>query len=398
MNKLTVRDLDYKGKRVLLRVDFNVPLNEKRQVADQTRIEAALPTIEYLLKGGARLIILSHLGRPKGKVVDDFSLRPVAEVLGQLLKRQVVFSPSLLGSVAQTAIDCLKDGDCLLMENVRFYPEEEKNDTQFSKELASLADLYVNDAFGAAHRAHASNEGVTRYFKNAACGFLMEKELTYLENLISAPEKPFCAIIGGAKVKDKIKVIGNLLNQADEILIGGGMAYTFLKAQGKSIGNSILDSDSTELVKKTLARAAEMGKTIHLPVDHVVAESFNNDVPTRIVNSDIPDGYMGMDIGPESVKIYQAVIGRCKTIFWNGPMGVFEMSNFQNGTFSIAETMASVNATTVVGGGDSVAAVNRINKASQMSHVSTGGGASLELLEGRKLPGVEALAEKRHGA
>ncbi|MFH2128975.1 MAG: phosphoglycerate kinase [bacterium] len=398
MNKLTIADLDVKGKRVLLRVDFNVPLNENHQVSDNTRILAALPTIQYLLNGGARLIILSHLGRPKGKPAEEFSLRPVAEILGDILKQQVFFSPALLGPVARTAIDCLKDGDCLLMENVRFYPEEEKNDVQFSKELASLADLYVDDAFGTAHRAHASNEGVTRYFDNAACGFLIEKELTYLEGLLKSPEAPFCAIIGGAKVKDKIHVIGNLLMKADDILIGGGMAYTFLKVQGREIGNSMVDIESTDLVKQTFAEAARLGKTIHLPVDHVIAESFSNDVPTQIVENDVPDGYMGLDIGPKTIANFLSVIEKAKTVFWNGPMGVFEMSHFQQGTFSIAEGMASSSAVTVVGGGDSVAAVNRIRKADAMSHVSTGGGASLELLEGKKLPGIEALAEKENGA
>jgi len=398
MNKLTIADLDVKGKKVLLRVDFNVPLNENHQVADSTRILSALPTIQYLLNGGARLIILSHLGRPKGKPVDDFSLRPVAEVLGDVLKQQVFFSPALLGSVAQTAIDCLKEGDCLLMENVRFYPEEEKNDVQFSKELASLADLYVNDAFGTAHRAHASNVGVARYFDKAACGFLIENELSYLENLIRSPDSPFCAIIGGAKVKDKIQVVGNLLDKADDILIGGGMAYTFLKAKGVDIGNSILDEESADLVTETFARASELGKTIHLPVDHVIAESFNDNVPARTVDGHIPDGFMGLDIGPRTIANFLAIIDKANTIFWNGPMGVFEMNSFQQGTFSIAEGMASSSAVTVVGGGDSVAAVNRINKADSMSHVSTGGGASLELLEGKKLPGIEALAEKKNGA
>jgi len=398
MNKLTIADLDVRGKRVLLRVDFNVPLNENHQVSDNTRILAALPTIQYLLNGGARLIILSHLGRPKGKPAEEFSLRPVAEILGDILKQQVFFSPALLGPVARTAIDCLKDGDCLLMENVRFYPEEEKNDVQFSKELASLADLYVNDAFGTAHRAHASNEGVTRYFDNAACGFLIEKELTYLEGLLKSPEAPFCAIIGGAKVRDKIHVIGNLLIKADDILIGGGMAYTFLKVQGRGIGNSMVDIESTDLVKHTFAEAARLGKTIHLPVDHVIAESFSNEVPTQIVENDIPDGYMGLDIGPKTIANFLSVIEKAKTVFWNGPMGVFEMDHFQQGTFSIAEGMASSSAVTVVGGGDSVAAVNRIRKADAMSHVSTGGGASLELLEGKKLPGIEALAEKENGA
>ncbi len=398
MNKLTIADLDVKGKKILLRVDFNVPLNENHQVADSTRILSALPTIQYLLKGGARLIILSHLGRPKGKPVDDFSLRPVAEVLGDVLKQQVFFSPALLGPVAQTAIDCLKEGDCLLMENVRFYPEEEKNDVQFSKELASLADLYVNDAFGTAHRAHASNVGVAHYFDNAACGFLIENELSYLENLIRSPESPFCAIIGGAKVKDKIQVVGNLLGKADDILIGGGMAYTFLKAKGGNVGNSILDEESADLVTETFARAAKQGKTIHLPVDHVIAESFSDNVPTQTVDGHIPDGFMGLDIGPKTIANFRTIIDKANTIFWNGPMGVFEMNSFQQGTFSIAEGMASSSAVTVVGGGDSVAAVNRINRADDMSHVSTGGGASLELLEGKKLPGIEALAEKKNGA
>lgn len=398
MNKLTITDLDVKGKRVLLRVDFNVPLDENQQISDNTRILSALPTVQYLLNGGARLIILSHLGRPKGKPAEAFSLRPVAEMLGDILKQQVFFSPALIGPVAQTAIDCLKDGDCLLMENVRFYPEEEKNDVQFSKELASLAELFVNDAFGTAHRAHASNVGVTRFFDRAACGFLIEKELSYLENLIKSPESPFCAIIGGAKVKDKIHVIANLLNQADEIIIGGGMAYTFLNAQGRKIGNSILDNESADLVKQTFAAAVRLGKTIHLPTDHVIAESFSNDVPTRIVENEIPDGYLGLDIGPKSISKFLSVIEKAKTVFWNGPMGVFEMDHFQQGTFSIAEGMASSSAVTVVGGGDSVAAVNQIKKANKMSHVSTGGGASLELLEGKKLPGIEALTEKKNDA
>jgi phosphoglycerate kinase len=322
----------------------------------------------------------------------------VAEMLGNILQKQVFFSPALLGPVAQTAIDCLKNGDCLLMENVRFYPEEEKNDIQFSKELASLAELYVNDAFGTAHRAHASTAGVTRYFDKSACGFLIEKELSYLQNLIDSPSAPFCAVIGGAKVKDKIQVIGNLLNKADEILIGGGMAYTFLKAQGKSIGNSILDSESADLVAETFARAEKLGKTIHLPSDHVVAESFSDDVPTRIVQDDIPEGYLGLDIGPKSIAHFLSVIKKAKTVFWNGPMGVFEMNHFQQGTFSMAEALAVSSAVTVVGGGDSVAAVNRIHKAKKMTHISTGGGASLELLEGKKLPGIEALTEKKNGA
>ncbi|NQU66283.1 MAG: phosphoglycerate kinase [SAR324 cluster bacterium] len=391
MNKLTIADLDVKGKRVLLRVDFNVPLDESGQISDNTRILSALPTIQYLLNGGARLIILSHLGRPNGKPAEVFSLRPVAEMLGNILKQQVFFSPALIGPVARTAIDCLKDGDCLLMENVRFYPEEEKNDVQFSKELASLAELYVNDAFGAAHRAHASNEGVTRFFDKAACGFLVEKELLYLENLIRSPEAPFCAIIGGAKVKDKIHVIGNLLNQANEIIIGGGMAYTFLHAQGKGIGNSILDNESSDLVAKTFARAASLDKTIHLPTDHVIAESFSNDVPTRIVENDIPEGYMGLDIGPKSVADFLAVIDRAKTIFWNGPMGIYEIAAFAKGSIEIARAIGESKAFSVIGGGDSIAAVNSTGMADKISHICTGGGASLKFLEKGILPGIEVL-------
>ncbi|MCP4751076.1 MAG: phosphoglycerate kinase [Proteobacteria bacterium] len=395
MNKLSIEDLDVKGQRVLLRVDFNVPLDENQRVADSTRIVSVLPTIKYLLKEGARLILVSHLGRPKGTVSDKLSLRPVAEVLGNLLKKQVYFSPALIGPVAQSAIDCLKNGDCLLMENVRFYQEEEKNDVQFSKELASLADKYVNDAFGTAHRAHASTEGVARYFEDAACGFLMKKELEFLGNLAGNPKRPFCAIIGGAKVKDKIHVISRLLDKADDILIGGGMAYSFLRVQGKEIGKSILDAEHLGWVEEAFEKAETVGRRIHLPVDHVVSQEFADDAPNQVVDVDIPSGYMGMDIGPQTVRNYISVIEKAKTTFWNGPMGVFEMKSFQNGTFEIAGAMAAADAVTVVGGGDSVAAVNRIDKAGEMSHVSTGGGASLEFIEGKNLPGIEALAEKK---
>ncbi len=395
MNKLTIEDLDVKGKKVLLRVDFNVPLDENRRVTDDTRIRAALPTIKYLLKKGARLILISHLGRPKGKPSDEFSLRPVADALEKVLNKKIVFSPVVLGPVAQTAIDCLKDGDCLLMENIRFFPEEEKNDAQFCKELASLADLYVNDAFGTAHRAHASTTGVARFFENSACGYLMKKELDFLGDLLRKPESPFCAIIGGAKVKDKIQVISSLLDRADHVLIGGGMAYSFLRAKGFQIGNSLLDEEHLDLVDDLFKKAESTGKAIHLPVDHLVSESFNNDGPIKIVEGDIPEGFMGMDIGPKTIEEYLSIIETAKTTFWNGPMGVFEMDNFQKGTFEIAKGMASNQAITVVGGGDSVAAVNRINKAKDMSHVSTGGGASLEFLEGKTLPGIDALTEKK---
>ncbi len=394
MNKLTIEDLDLSGKKVFLRVDFNVPLDEDRQITDDTRIQAALPTINYLLEHGARLILVSHLGRPKGVVSDKFSLRPVAERLEQILNKKIVFSPAVLGSVAETAIDCLEKGDCLLMENIRFFPEEEKNDNQFSKDLASLADIFVNDAFGAVHRAHASNVGVAQYFDKAACGYLIKKELEFLGKLTEKPEAPFCAIIGGAKVKDKIQVITNLLETADSILIGGGMAYTFLKVKGQKIGNSILDEEHMGLVEETFKKAAELKKEILLPIDHLVGESFSNEVPVKTAIGDVPDGHLGMDIGPETIDLFVNRMGQANTIFWNGPMGVFEMSSFSRGTFEIARAMAANKGITVVGGGDSVAAVNKVNLAEKMSHISTGGGASLRFMEGKPLPGIEALTEK----
>ena len=394
MNKLTIEDLNVKGKRVLLRVDFNVPLDHKQKVTDDTRITAALPTINYLLSNGARIILLSHLGRPKGKFTEAFSLRPVAEVLEKKLNKRIGFSPAIIGPAAQSAIDCLEDGQCVLMENIRFFPEEEKNDPQFSKKLASLADLYVNDAFGTAHRAHASTAGVAKYFENASCGYLIQKELNFLGNISKSPESPFCAIIGGAKVKDKIMVISRLMDKADDILIGGGMAYSFLKMKGHQVGTSILDEEHFKLVEELFKKAEETNKNIHLPVDHIVAKEFSNDAEKMETSIEIPDRFMGLDIGPKTIENYLSVIAKAKTIFWNGPMGVFEMKNFQKGTFEIAKGMAANPNITVVGGGDSVAAVNKINKADDMSHVSTGGGASLEFLEGKILPGIEALAEK----
>lgn len=394
MNKLTIEDLDVKGKRVFLRVDFNVPLDENRQVVDDSRIQAAVPTITYLLERGARLILVSHLGRPKGTISDKYSLRPIADSLERILNKKIVFSPTVLGPVAETAVDCLNNGDCLLMENIRFFPEEEKNDPQFSKNLASLADLYVNDAFGAVHRAHASTEGIARYFDNAACGFLIRKELEFLGKLADHPTAPFCAIVGGAKVKDKIAVIQNLLAKADTILIGGGMAYTFLKVLGKKIGSSIVDLDSIKIVEATFKKADMLKKTIHLPVDHIIAENIDNESPVSIVETDIPDGMKGLDIGPKTIAHYLKLVADANTVFWNGPMGVFELSHFQQGTFAIAKGMADSKAVTVVGGGDSVAAVKKANLTHKMSHISTGGGASLEFLEGRPLPGIEALANK----
>jgi len=393
MSKLTIENLDVQGKTVLLRVDFNVPLNEKLEVTDETRITASLPTIQFLLNNGARLVLVSHLGRPKGKRSDNFSLKPVAVALSKHLHQTVNLSNDLLSPSVKSEVESLKDGDCLLMENIRFYPEEEQNDEAFSKMLASLADKFVNDAFGTAHRAHASTVGVAKFFTDAACGFLIKKELEYLENLVMQPQEPFCAIIGGAKVKDKIQVITNLLDKTDQILIGGGMAYSFLKVHGHQIGDSLLDTEHLPLVEETLKKASDHNKKIHLPTDHVTADSFSNDAVIKSVEKNIPTGYMGMDIGPKTIKNYLEIINESKTIFWNGPMGVFEMSHFQEGTFSVARGLAAANAVTVVGGGDSVAAINRIKLADQITHISTGGGASLELLEGKPLPGIEILAE-----
>lgn len=392
MQKKTIENIDIKGNRILLRVDFNVPLDKNLRVTDATKIKAALPTINFLLQQGAKLIIISHLGRPKGKIDPQFSLRPVAARLEELLGQPIAFSPTTLGPVAKSAIDCLKEGDCLLLENVRFYEEETTNDPRFSKELASLTDKYVNDAFGTAHRAHASTTGVAKYFPDACCGFLMKKELDYLSGVLDLPQSPFCAILGGAKVQDKIKVISRLLDKADEILIGGGMAYSFLKVKGHAVGNSIVDDGNLDMVKDILEKAQKLGKSIHLPLDHVVAADFKKEADSKIVDIEIPDGFMGLDIGPKSIELFKSVIEKSKTILWNGPMGVFEWGNYQTGTFEIAKAMAKCKGITVVGGGDSVAAVNRIGKGDEMSHMSTGGGASLEFLEGKELPGIEALA------
>lgn len=394
MNKLSIEELDFQGKKVLLRVDFNVPLDAQQNVTDTTRIAAALPTINHILDKGGKLILVSHLGRPKGKIVEDLSLRPVALALEKLLGKHVAFSPTILGPVAKTAIDCLKNGECLLMENIRFFPEEEKNDPQFCKQLASMVDMYVNDAFGTAHRAHATTEGVAHYFSDAACGLLMKKELEYLGRVMANPQSPYVAILGGAKVKDKITVLSALLDKADEIIIGGGMAYTFLKAQGENIGSSILDEGHLELAKEILEKSKKLGKKIHLPIDHVVAEKLDENAQSHITKN-IDVGYMGLDIGPETIQNYLKAIALAKTVIWNGPMGVFEMKKFQAGTFEIAQGLAKSEAITIVGGGDSVAAVKTIKVADKITHVSTGGGATLEFLEGKQLPGVEALAEKK---
>jgi len=391
LNKKTVRDIDVTGKRVLVRVDFNVPIKDGK-VADDTRIVAALPTIRYLIEHGAKVILMSHLGRPKGKVVPEMSLRPVAERLSELLGREVKFVPDCIGPEAEAAVAAMKPGDVILLENTRFHPEEKKNDPEFAKKLASLGDLFVNDAFGSAHRAHASTEGVAHYLP-AVAGFLMEKELNVLGRLLEAPEHPFIAILGGAKISDKIGVIRNLLTRVDGLLIGGGMANTFLKAEGYEVGESLVEEDSVPLAKELLESAAGL---IHLPVDAVVADRFAPDADSKVVGVDrVPPGWRILDIGPATVAHFANRLSGAKTVFWNGPMGVFEFPKFAEGTFAIARVLADLkDAVTIIGGGDSVAAVKESGLADRMTHISTGGGASLELLEGKTLPGVAALEDK----
>ncbi|TDL87469.1 phosphoglycerate kinase [Vibrio vulnificus] len=394
MNKKSIKDIELKGKRVFCRVDFNVPMQDGK-ISDDTRIKAALPTISYLTEQGAKVILASHLGRPKGQVVEELRLAPVAERLSELSGKDVQKAEEAYGENVQSIIDNMQNGEILLLENVRFYPGEEKNDQELAKSFAALADVYVNDAFGAAHRAHASTEGIAHHLP-AVAGLLMEKELSVLGKALSNPERPFTAIIGGAKVKDKIGVIENLLEKVDHLIIGGGLGYTFIKAQGHEIGNSLLEEDKIELAKSFIESAKEKGVKLHLPIDAVVTAEFSPDAETDNVDIDaIPNDKMALDIGPKTSELFADVIKSSKLVIWNGPMGVFEFDKFANGTRTVAQALAEANDTySIVGGGDSAAAAEKFGLAEKMSHISTGGGASLEFMEGKELPGVLALNDK----
>ncbi|MBL0690905.1 MAG: phosphoglycerate kinase [SAR324 cluster bacterium] len=394
MNKIGIDDLDVKNKKVFLRVDFNVPLNDNQAIVDTTRIDRTLPTIKSLLDRGAKLAIASHLGRPERADV-KFSLAPVARYLANILDKKVRFSSTIHGDSAKLAVNSLAAGECLLFENLRFFPEETKNDPEFSKKIASNFDLYVNDAFGASHRKHASTYGVAECFKDAAAGYLLHKELSYLGQAVTNPKRPFIVILGGAKVRDKIKVVFNLISKTDIILIGGGMAYSFLHVQGKEIGKSILDRDSLKIIEKTLKFAEAEHKKIMLPVDHKVASNINANIDEVKVVKDIPADLIAFDIGPLTTEAYSNEIANASQVLWNGPMGVFEKPVFSLGTLSIAKAMQDCRGTTIVGGGDSILAINQAKVGASLSHISTGGGASLEFLEGRNLPGVEVLTDKR---
>jgi len=397
MPKLSIKDLDLAGKRVFIRVDFNVPLKDG-VIGDDTRIRATLPTIQYALdKGASAVILASHLGRPKGKPTPQYSLRPVADRLSQLLGRPVTFADDCVGDAARAAVRTATVGDhVVLLENLRFHPEEEKNDAAFAKSLASLADLYVDDAFGAAHRAHASVEGITRDVPKAAAGLLMEQELRYLGHALESPERPFVAIIGGAKVSDKLEVIENMLAKVDRLIVGGAMAYTFFKSRGLPVGKSLVEDDKLDAARKIEADAAARKITLALPVDHVVADKLDASAAAEVLKvGDVSIGdRMGLDIGPATIKAYESLLADAKTVVWNGPMGVFEIPEFAHGTEAVARAVAGVKGTTVVGGGDSISAINKVGVADQITHISTGGGASLEFLGGQELPGVAALTDK----
>ncbi len=394
MNKKSIKDLDLKDKRVLVRVDFNVPLDKDRKITDDNRIQAAMQTINYVLDAGGKLILMSHLGRPKGERKEEFSLKPVADYLSNLLGKNVKMLDDCLGQEVKSAVEKMNSGDVILLENLRFHKEEKKNDPDFAKELASLGDVYVNDAFGTCHRAHASIEGVTHHLE-AAAGFLVQKEIQYFQKVLTSAEKPFIFILGGAKVADKIPVIENMMEKADSILIGGAMAYTFMKVKGVGIGSSRLEQESIETVEKIFSKASQQDVEILLPLDHVVTDNFESPVNIKTTQGQsIEEGWMGVDIGPKTIESFCDKIAQAKTIVWNGPMGVFENDSFAKGTEELAKAVGDSAATSVIGGGDTAAAVAKFSLADKMSHISTGGGASLEYLEGKTLPGIAALSDK----
>jgi len=397
VRKLFIDDLNLKGKRVLVRVDFNVPLDENLNITDDIRIVSALPTIKKIIHDGGKAILMSHLGRPKGERIEKFSLKPVALRLSELLNQEVKFAPDCIGEEVKKIVNEMKEGDVVLLENLRFHSGETKNDPEFAKQLAELGEVYINDAFGTAHRAHASTEGVTKYIDQCAAGYLMQKEIEFLGNAVNKPVRPFTAILGGAKISGKIDVIKSLFQKVDNLIIGGGMAFTFFKAMGYEIGKSLLEEEKIDLAKEILEKAERTKMSFLLPMDVVVANEFSNDTEFEIVDvENIPPGKMGLDIGPKSVELFKKVIMNSKTVVWNGPMGVFEFDNFAKGTFAIAEALAEATgngAITIIGGGDSAAAIKKAGLSNKVSHVSTGGGASLEFLEGKTLPGIAALTD-----
>ena len=393
IKKKTVRDVDLKGKRIIMRVDFNVPLDKEGNITDDTRIRAALPTIKYVLEQDTKLILMSHLGRPKGQVKEELRLAPVGKRLQELLGKDIIVCKDSIGEEVKKIISGMQSGDIVILENLRFHKEEEANDPEFAKELASYADIYVNDAFGTAHRAHASTEGIAHYLP-AVAGFLMEKEIDFLGKLLYQPAKPYIAIIGGAKVSSKIGVLEKLLEKVDALLIGGGMSYTFLKAKGFEVGNSLVETEKINLAFELIKKADEKGVSLQFPVDNLVADRIDADAKVKLTDTNaIPKDMIGVDIGPKTIKQYKKEIKKASTIFWNGPMGIFEIDKFAKGTIQIAKAVASAKGTTVVGGGDSVAAVNKVGVADKIDHVSTGGGASLEFLEGKELPGIKVLED-----
>ena len=394
MNKKTVKDIDLKGKKVFVRCDFNVPMDENQNITDNTRIKAALPTIKYLLEQNCKIILASHLGRPKGEVKPEFSLKPVAKELSKLLGKDVIMANDVIGEDATSKAENLKEGEIMLLENVRFHKEETDNDPEFAKKLASMAEIFVNDAFGTAHRAHASTTGIADYIPGVA-GFLIEKELKFLGNAINNPERPFVAILGGAKVSDKIGVIDSLLDKVDTLMIGGGMAYTFFKAQGYNVGNSLCEVEKTDLALEAMEKAKAKGVKLLLPIDTKIGKEFKPDTESKTVAwTEIPDEWEGFDIGEKTIEMFKNELQSAKTVIWNGPLGLFEFDQFAIGTNEIAKALSKIDATTIIGGGDSAAAVEKAGLADKMTHISTGGGASLEFLEGKKLPGIECLLDK----